>query len=149
VPGKSWQVVPSNWIKQASRSHEPIHYEVIDRPAAFESALRRLHGATPLALDMEMENQRHHYGLHMALIQISSPQGKNYIFDPLSGLDLRPWAGSWATRTLNSSCTMPISTGAPVTGVYGWKLTHVFDTKIAAQLCGLRQFGLASLLQSC
>lgn len=30
---------------------------------------------------------------------------------------------------------------------YGWKVTHLFDTRVAAQLLGLRSFGLAALLE--
>jgi ribonuclease D len=30
---------------------------------------------------------------------------------------------------------------------YGWKVTNVFDTRIAAQLAGIRAFGLAALLE--
>lgn len=30
---------------------------------------------------------------------------------------------------------------------YGWRVTHLFDTRVAAQLLGLRAFGLAALLE--
>lgn len=30
---------------------------------------------------------------------------------------------------------------------YGWRVTHIFDTRIAAQLLGLKAFGLAALLE--
>lgn len=30
---------------------------------------------------------------------------------------------------------------------YGWRVTHIFDTRIAAQLLGLKTFGLAALLE--
>lgn len=30
---------------------------------------------------------------------------------------------------------------------YGWRVTHLFDTRVAAQLLGLRSFGLAALLE--
>lgn len=30
---------------------------------------------------------------------------------------------------------------------YGWQVTHLFDTRVAAQLLGLRAFGLAALLE--
>ncbi|MGV3708300.1 MAG: ribonuclease D [Gemmatimonas sp.] len=30
---------------------------------------------------------------------------------------------------------------------YGWKVTHLFDTRVAAQLLGIRSFGLAALLE--
>ncbi|MEO7361297.1 MAG: HRDC domain-containing protein, partial [Gemmatimonadaceae bacterium] len=31
---------------------------------------------------------------------------------------------------------------------YGWKVTHLFDTRVAAQLLGIRSFGLAALLET-
>lgn len=31
---------------------------------------------------------------------------------------------------------------------YGWRIKHIFDTRVAAQLLGVKQFGLAALLQS-
>jgi len=31
---------------------------------------------------------------------------------------------------------------------YGWRVGHLFDTRVAAQLLGIRQFGLAALLES-
>ena len=30
---------------------------------------------------------------------------------------------------------------------YGWRITHIFDTRVAAQLLGIRAFGLAALLE--
>lgn len=30
---------------------------------------------------------------------------------------------------------------------YGWKVTHLFDTRVAAQILGIRSFGLAALLE--
>lgn len=30
---------------------------------------------------------------------------------------------------------------------YGWRVTHLFDTRVAAQLLGIRSFGLAALLE--
>ncbi len=69
---------------------ESIRYEIIDRADTLRPALVYLQGQHCLALDLEMENQRHHYGLHIALIQISTAAHRNFIFDPLAGLDLGP-----------------------------------------------------------
>lgn len=124
-----------------------IHYEVIDNAHALHEALAHLKGHRSLALDLEMENQRHHYGLHVALIQISTPDHRNYIFDPLAGLDFKPLGLIFDDQQVELIVHDADFDRRACRQVCGWRLTRVFDTKIAAQLCGFRKFGLASLLQ--
>ncbi len=47
-------------------------YELIATPAQLRMALPLLESAPSLALDMEMENHCHLYGLHIVLIQLST-----------------------------------------------------------------------------
>ena len=126
---------------------ESIRYEFIDRADALRSALACLKGQRCLALDLEMENQRHHYGLHIALIQISTAEHRNFIFDPLAGLDLAPLNALFSDNQVELIVHDADFDRRTCRQVYGLNLVHVFDTKIAAQLCGFRKFGLASLLQ--
>ena len=125
-----------------------VPYKIIDTNPALTAILQRLQNAHSIALDLEMENQRHHYGLHVALIQISSAQGENYIIDPLAGLELAPLGQLLGDPKVELIVHDADFDRRACYQVYGWLLANVFDTKIAAQLCGLRQFGLASLLQS-
>ncbi len=126
----------------------PPAYEVIATAPAFEAALRHLRGQTPLALDLEMENQRHHYGLHVALVQVSTPGRRHFIFDPVAGADVRPLGALFADPGVELIVHDAEFDRRACRTVYGWRLTRVFDTKIAAQFCGYRQFGLANLLQN-
>ncbi|MDP2991605.1 MAG: ribonuclease D, partial [Kiritimatiellota bacterium] len=126
---------------------ESIQYEIIDRADTLRSALACLKGRRCLALDLEMENQRHHYGLHIALIQISTAEHRNFIFDPLAGLDLTPLNALFSDNQVELIVHDADFDRRTCRQVYGLNLIHVFDTKIAAQLCGFRKFGLASLLQ--
>jgi len=126
---------------------EAICYEIIDRADALQAALACLKGRHCLALDLEMENQRHHYGLHIALIQISTAEHRNFIFDPLAGLDLTPLNAIFSDNQVELIVHDADFDRRACRQVYGLNLSHVFDTKIAAQLCGFRKFGLASLLQ--
>jgi len=126
---------------------EPIRYEFIDRADALREALACLKGRRCLALDLEMENQRHHYGLHVALIQISTSEHRNFIFDPLAGLDLAPLNTIFSNPQIELIVHDADFDRRTCRQVYGLNLINVFDTKIAAQLCGFRKFGLASLLQ--
>ncbi|MFA5042612.1 MAG: HRDC domain-containing protein [Kiritimatiellia bacterium] len=126
---------------------EALRYEIVDRPDTLRSALACLKGQHCLALDLEMENQRHHYGLHIALIQISTAEHHNFIFDPLAGLDFAPLNAIFSDRQVELIVHDADFDRRACRQVYGLNLVHVFDTKIAAQLCGFRKFGLASLLQ--
>jgi ribonuclease D len=126
---------------------ESIRYAIIDRADALRSALACLKGRNCLALDLEMENQRHHYGLHIALIQISTAEHHNFIFDPLAGLDLTPLNAIFSNPQIELIVHDADFDRRACRQVYGLNLNHVFDTKIAAQLCGFRKFGLANLLQ--
>lgn len=126
---------------------ESISYQLVDRPAELPAALAALQGRRSLALDLEMENQRHHYGLHIALIQVSTPEGRNFIFDPLAGIDLKPLNVLLSSGRVELIVHDADFDRHAYRQIYGLPLPRVFDTKIAAQLCGLRKFGLASLLQ--
>ncbi|MDD5676373.1 MAG: HRDC domain-containing protein [Kiritimatiellae bacterium] len=126
---------------------ESIRYEFIDRDDALRKALACLQGRHCLALDLEMENQRHHYGLHVALIQISTSEHHNFIFDPLAGLNLAPLNAIFSNPQIELIVHDADFDRRTCRQVYGLNLINVFDTKIAAQLCGFRKFGLANLLQ--
>lgn len=124
-----------------------VTYEVIDHPSALRSALTHLTGVASLALDLEMENHYHHYGLHIALIQVSTPEPRNYIFDPLSGIDVRLLGALFTNRDIELIIHDAEFDKRACDQVYQWKLNCLFDTKVAAQLCGFRKFGLANLLK--
>lgn len=124
-----------------------IAYSMINRPEALQTALVDLAQAGSLALDLEMENHRHCYGLHVALIQISTP-ARNYIIDPLAPLDLKELGALLTNRNRELIIHDADFDQRACRQVYGWQLNNFFDTKIAAQLCGIRQFGLGHLLQA-
>ncbi len=121
-------------------------YELIRSPEQLRLALPLLESAPSLALDMEMENHCHLYGLHIALIQLSTPDNRHYIIDPLSGIELQPLGAIFSDPERQLILHDADFDRRAAHQVYGWKLHGVFDTKIAAQLCGHRKFGLGNLL---
>lgn len=123
-------------------------YILVTSEQAFQSALSHLASSGSLAFDMEMENNYHRYGLHIALIQISEPAGANYIFDPLGGVDMSPLGGILAAPGKGLIVHDAGFDRRAAFHVYKWRFKNVFDTKIAAELCGIRSFGLGSLLES-
>ncbi len=125
----------------------PPPYTLVDRPAAMRAAMDALAQTPTLALDLEMENSYRRYGLHLALIQLSTPDRRNFIFDPLSGIDLGPLGVLLTDRSRELIVHDADFDRRTCYQLYRWTLAHLFDTKIAAQLCGFRQFGLGSLLK--
>lgn len=123
-----------------------MSYELIDHPDSMCSAMESLTGVSLLALDLEMENHYHHYGLHIALIQVSTPEGRTFVFDPLSGIALQPLGALLVDPRVELIIHDADFDKRACYQVYRWRLSHFFDTKVAAQLCGFRKFGLAGLL---
>lgn len=123
-----------------------MDYQLIKNQSELTDAIKHLVLVNPLAVDMEMENNLHHYGLHLALVQIATPANAVYIFDPVQLPDLRP-LGALLTAGRHEL----IIHGADFDRrtcfqLYGWILGRIFDTQIAAMFCGFKQTGLASLL---
>lgn len=123
-----------------------MSYQIIANQSDLTAALAQITLTSPLAVDMEMENNFHHYGLHLALIQIATPTNAVFIIDPLFLSDLKPLGG-----LLTEGRHALIMHGADFDRrtcfqLYGWILGPTFDTQIAAMFCGFKQPGLANLL---
>jgi len=123
-----------------------MNYHLIASQSSLDTALASIEAMDPLAVDMEMENNFHHYGLHLALIQIALPTNAVFIIDPLALADLKP-LGAILTEGRHEL----IMHGADFDRrtcyqLYGWILGPTFDTQIAAMFCGFKQPGLANLL---
>lgn len=120
--------------------------EYIDSARHAETAVAELAGEASLALDCEAAGF-HRYSDRLCLVQISTPAGRDLIFDPLEvelGGLLRPLledpgrtlfmhGGDYDLRLLDRDL--------------GINPRGVFDTQIAASLLGLPGLGLAALLE--
>ncbi len=98
-----------------------------------------------LAMDLEMENNLHRYGTHLALIQISDGR-KTWLVDPLKIKDLSPFV-----KMMENPGIQKVFHDADFDfNVLNEKLLchpkNIFDTKIAAEMDGRKEFGLGSLL---
>jgi ribonuclease D len=103
----------------------------------------RLDRAPWIALDTEADSL-HSYPQKVCLLQLSIP-GEDALVDPLAPLDLAPLWAALAGRELvlhgsDYDLRMLFRT-------YGFTPTAVFDTMLAARLLGLRELGLAALLE--
>jgi ribonuclease D len=117
----------------------------LDTPDAASRFLSAIKGAREIAVDTEGASY-HRFVDRIYLLQLSTRQ-KTAIIDPLAAGQLEPLGtllqdpsvevvfhdADYDLRLLHQD--------------YGWHASNIFDTRIAAQLAGVRAFGLAALLE--
>lgn len=123
-----------------------INFEYIDTIEKFQSIIPHLQEQTHIALDLECENNLHHYGVYISLIQLSTPTN-HYILDILALQTLDPLKPiledpniqiiihdfSFDLRILNHQ--------------FQARIQNLFDTQMAALLLGIEKIGLGNLLE--
>src|SRR5438105_6949051 len=119
--------------------------EYLDEPAEVNRFLEQIADVTELALDTEGASF-HRFLDRIYLLQIST-RNRSAIIDPLpigspaklgqllqgSNVEVVFHDADYDLRLLHQD--------------YGWHVTRIFDTRVAAQLLGIKSFGLAALLQ--
>lgn len=119
-------------------------HPLIDTAESLGALLPSLEGQPRIALDTEADSL-HSYFEKLCLIQLSIPEG-DYLIDPLAGYSLTPLFNALEGKQL-------IFHGAD----YDLRLmrrvgfdrpSSLFDTMIAARLCGVTEFSLAALILS-
>jgi len=120
-------------------------YFYVREPAALQALVARIDAAARVALDTEADSL-HSYYEKVCLIQLSVV-GKHYVVDPLAGLDLGELAQALAVKPLilhGADYDLRMMRASLSFRPHG----EVFDTMIAAQLLGIEQIGLASLIEA-
>ncbi len=117
----------------------------IDTPAAAEKFFASLPLTGAIALDTEGASF-HRFVDRIYLLQVSAP-GVTAVLDPLAiGAPAR------MGELLQSRAVEVVLHDADydlrlLHQDYGWHVNHIFDTRVAAQLLGIKAFGLAALLE--
>lgn len=117
-------------------------FQMIASTQELEEAVKAFEPHPRIALDTEADSL-HCYFDKLCLIQISIP-GKNLLIDPLSGISLDPLFRALEGKTViihSADYDLRLLRRCGYTGP-----TVLFDTMIAARLCGATEFGLAALL---
>ena len=127
----------------ASSVDQPLPY--LDTAQAVDEFMRSIAHARILALDTEGASF-HRYVDRIYLLQLSTTE-RSAIIDPL-GMETPPRLG----EMLESGEVEVIFHDADydlrlLHQDYSWHVRNIFDTRVAAQLLGLRAFGLAALLE--
>lgn len=122
--------------------YQPVYLDTAERAALFLASIGEVRD---LAIDTEGASF-HRYVDRIYLLQLST-QHHSAIIDPLPTGPL-PLLG----KLLEDRNVEVIFHDADydlrlLRQDYGWHVTHIFDTRIAAQLLGMTSFGLAALLE--
>src|SRR5947209_5311378 len=117
----------------------------LDKPAAVERFLEEIHDVKELALDTEGASF-HRFLDRIYLLQISTRE-RNAIIDPLP-IGSPPKLGALLQDTNVEVVFHDADYDLRLLHQdYGWHVTSIFDTRVAAQLLGIKSFGLAALLE--
>ncbi len=121
---------------------------VVDTDLALQKAIVRLaaelDAAPLLAVDTE-SNSMYAYREHICLIQLSTRQ-TDYIVDPLTVIDIYPLAALFEDTRIEKVFHAAENDILGLKRDYGFEFYNIFDTLIAARICGRKSFGLNSLL---
>ena len=125
-----------------SQTHTPVY---LDTPAGADRFLASIEDAPVLAVDTEGASF-HRFVDRVYLLQLS-PASVTALFDPLTVGPLDRLGRMLADRAAEVVFHDADYDLRLLHQDYGWHPTHLFDTRVAAQLLGIRVFGLAALLQ--
>ncbi len=115
---------------------------LIDTADGLAELLPSLLASRRIAIDTEADSL-HSYFEKLCLIQISVP-GRDILVDPLAGFSLAPLYDSFEGRELilhGADYDLRLLRRSGFAGP-----SRIFDTMIAARLCGLTEFSLAALI---
>lgn len=120
-------------------------YMLIENDADLKKIIPELKGESAIGVDLEADSM-FHYQEKVCLVQISTHR-LNIVIDPLSVKDLSPLAPVFADPRIRKILHGSDYDIRSLYRDFGIEVHSLFDTQIAARFLGLRETGLASLLQ--
>jgi ribonuclease D len=119
---------------------------LLDTAASTERFLEGIAGAKVLAIDTEGASF-HRYVDRIYLLQLSTAT-RHAIIDPLRVRELSTLGTLLESRDVEVVFHDADYDLRLLHQDYGWRVSNIFDTRVAAQLLGIKAFGLAALLES-
>ena len=126
-----------------SGSNGPLY---IDSSEAADRFLASIAGTRAIALDTEGASF-HRYVDRIYLLQLSTDR-RHAIIDPLKVVSPTALGTMLESRDVEVVFHDADYDLRLLHQDYGWRVTNIFDTRVAAQLLGIKAFGLAALLDS-
>ncbi len=127
-------------------SNGSMEFKYIEDAQALAEAAREMAREPVIAFDLECDNNLHHYGSKICLMQFASTRG-NYVVDVLAGMDLSPLRGMMEGSEVEIVMHDTDFDMRSLDRELGWRPKRLFDTLIAARLCGYKSFGMAAMIE--
>ncbi len=121
-------------------------FTYIDTSKALTEAVAEGQQAAELAIDLECENNLHHYGAYISLIQIST-KNKNWIVDVLKLGEIKPLIEILENPAIQKIFHDVSFDFRILQEQFSCHPRNVFDTHIAALFLGKEHLGLGDLLK--
>jgi ribonuclease D len=123
-----------------------VSFALVASPEAYREMLEALRPASRIAVDIEADSL-YHYFEKVCLIQIST-DSSTFVLDALAVRDLGDLAPFFADPQIEKAFHAASYDIYCLRRDYGFTFARIFDTHVAAQLCGYEQLGLSALLES-
>lgn len=123
----------------------PESYYYIDTKESLAMMCEDLAREDVLGIDLECENNLHHYGAYISLIQISS-RSKQWVVDIIALKTLGPLRRIFVDRSIQKIFHDVSFDLRILNSEFGCKPKNIFDTQVAALLVGKTEIGLGPLL---
>jgi len=120
--------------------------DLIADPDALSRALTHLSAADTLAVDTESDSF-FAYRPKVCLLQVSA-EGRDYLFDPLSGIDLGGLGGLLADPAREVVLHAAENDVILMQHQFGWRIARLFDTQVACFVLGEKPYSLAGILEA-
>ncbi|MGM5485215.1 MAG: ribonuclease D [Nanobdellota archaeon] len=117
----------------------------VDNEEKLEQAVSELSKYEVIGIDLECENNLHHYGQKLALIQISSDD-KDYVIDPITIKDISAFKKLMHDDRI-TKIFHDVNFDFEVLQRLGCKPKNIFDSQLAASFLDFEKTGLKSLLE--
>ena len=127
-------------------SKDSPQYTFIATQPALEKAVSLWKKEDVLAIDLEMENNLHHYGAYIALVQISTRE-QNWVIDALAFQDLSLIWNIFEDPSIEKIFHDVSFDFRILNTQFGCKPKNIFDSEAAAVLLGKESVGLQTLLK--
>ncbi len=124
-----------------------LPFTFIQSFAELEVAAQEWSKLSEIAIDLECENNLHHYGSYITLIQLSS-RTKNWIIDALAVTKMDPFIKMLENPSIRKFFHDVSFDLRIICHQWPCRLKNIFDTQIAALFLGKKEVGLGYLLES-
>ncbi|MBI2662875.1 HRDC domain-containing protein [Candidatus Woesearchaeota archaeon] len=123
-----------------------VNFEFIKTVEQLQKVVDELKLCIEIAVDVECENNLHHYGVFISLIQISSRE-KNWIVDVLKLKNIKPLLGVFECKDILKVFHDVGFDFRILKQQFSCNPKNVFDTQVAAAFLGIEHLGLGALLE--